>query len=143
MEGDRTVAEPKINEDREQHRPDQQLAAVLIDLQAVRGVVTDLEQLGMDVADVRVLHGPDGIRVFDLEGEHQGWWAHIVRSFKNVGGADANVLANYNEALQDGQALVLVPMVEGHSRDEIVDIIRRHGGAQINYWEAGGMETIG
>lgn len=134
---------PQINQRMDLHRPDQQLAAVLIDLTAVNGVVNDLEQLGMDVSDVRVLHGQEGMDVFDVDGERHGWWAHLVRSYTNLGGADADTLNNYNNALRAGQALILVPMLTDHSRDEIVDIIRRHGGAQLNYYAAGGMETIG
>lgn len=135
------MSRPQDNVDRHPHRPEHKLAAVLPGQVAVDAVIGELSRLGMDVAQVYVLHGAQGVEIFDQKGEHHGWRTHVSRAFKSLG-VDGNMLENYNEALEDGKSLVLVPLPGNQPRQELIDILRDHGGGDINYFTYGSMETI-
>lgn len=134
--------QPRVNEPLErQLRPDRAFTFALGGPDTVEPLVADLAALGTDVSEVRVLHGPDGVEAFDYEGEQHGWFAHLVRSLKNVGGADSTILFAYQEALQQGQAIGLVPLGD-LDFDAVVDVLRRHRAHHISWFTRGSMETI-
>lgn len=132
---------PQDNVDRTLQRPDHQLAADVPDQAAVEQLVAGLSGLGLDVAQLQVLHGARGGEILDVAGEHHGWRFHVGRAFKS-NGVDGNMLAAYDEALRDGRFLVLVPLPESQPREAVVDVLLRHGAEHVNYFGSGTMETI-
>lgn len=89
-----------------------------------------------------MLDGPEGIVQFDVDGSRHGWWAHLRRTLKSVGGADANISTIYLEGLTHGQFLVFVTVHAREPRDLVVDVLRRHEAHAISYVTPGSMESV-
>lgn len=135
------MSKPQENQDRPQRRPDQMVTALLPSMDDVSRTVDDMADLGVEVGSVRVLHGTEGVEVFDLTGVRHGRRARMIRAWKNMGGADADVLSEYNSALESGKALIAVP-VGDLSQDQLVAVLREHGGHEVNYYTRGSMTYL-
>lgn len=130
------------NTELSQHRPDHKVVVVMPGRETTRAFLRSLEDRDLDVPEVLMLHGPEGIAKFDLHGDNHGWWAHVRRTLKNVGGADANILFVYYEALEHGKVLLFVPLAPDGPRTELLDLLRAHKGSAMSYFTPHTMESI-
>lgn len=137
------MSTPSDNPDIVQHRPDHKIAAVLAGKDEFDACVRALADAGSDVSSIDVLHGEEGILKFDLTGEGHGPWAAFVRSWKNMGGADADMLSGYDEALRRGSYIALFPApADRQQREPVVALLQTHGATAMNYFTPNSMETL-
>jgi hypothetical protein len=133
-------SEPEINVDRFQHRPTDAITALLPNSRAVDGALQDLRDVGVDISAVEVLHGREGSRILDRTGQEHGLRTRVVRWFQNLG-YDENILAVYEEALDDGQSLLTVPC-PADSRYRVAGLLAANGAHGVIYFTANGAETL-
>lgn len=83
--------------------------------------------------EVNVLHGEEGMRVIDPDGEYSGPLGRLVRAFqKFTTGVDERTLGAMKAALEAGQYILTVDMDGSEeTRDEIHAIMRKHGATNI------------
>ena len=124
-------------------RPENAITAELPSEPAWEQSARELRDLGVDVDQAIVLHGPEGVRAFDVDGAEQGWWARVIRSWTNLGGADANVLAEYDGALRAGRYVVQVPVREDTDPQAMAGVIGAQGGTNVHYYRHGILSRLG
>jgi len=124
-------------------RPENAITAELPSESAWVRSAGGLRALGVDVDQAIVLHGPEGVRAFDVNGAEQGWWARAIRSWTNLGGQDANVLAGYDGALRAGRYVVQVPVVLHDVPEDIAAVIAAQGGTNIHHYRHGTLSRLG
>ena len=71
-------------------------------------VIAALRERDVEIAEVIVLHGPEGVRILDQDGTRHGWHARFIRFFQNWGFDDA-VLNLYDEGLRKGESVMAIP----------------------------------
>jgi len=131
---------PQDNVDEFRHRPVNELAALLPDEQAVDAAMKDLQTANVDIASVRVLHGEEGARILDPTGAEHGFATRIVR-WLQTRGYDRNILDVYEEALDNGEALITVPCAQADSR-HLARLMLPHGAHGVIYFGPGTAETL-
>ena len=131
---------PPTNVDEFRHRPVNELAALLPDEQAVDAAMKDLQTANVDIASVRVLHGEEGARILDPTGAEHGFATRIVR-WLQTRGYDRNILDVYEEALDNGEALITVPCAQADSR-HLAGLMLPHGAHGVIYFGPGTAETL-
>jgi hypothetical protein len=131
---------PSINVNEFRHRPVNELAALLPDKQSVDATIKDLQSANVDISAVRVLHGEKGADILDPTGEEHGFATRIVRWLQTVG-YDRNILAVYEEAINNGEALITVPCAPADSR-RLGRLMLPHGAHGIIYFGPGTAETL-
>jgi hypothetical protein len=124
-------------------RPENAITAELPTQSAWEQSASGLRAMGVDVDQAIVLHGPEGVRAFDVDGAEQGWWARTIRAWTNLGGADANVLADYDGALRAGRYVVQVPVVNSAAPEVIAAVIGAQGGTNIHHYRGGVLSRLG
>lgn len=85
--------------------------------------------------DISVLHGEEGLRIIDPDGEYSGPFGKLLRSFqKFTTGVDERTLDAMKEALESGQYVLTID-ADGseRARDEIHAILRKQGATNIFY----------
>ena len=131
---------PQDNVDEFRHRPVNELAALLPDEPAVDAVMKDLQTAKVDVSTVRVLHGEEGARILDPTGAEHGFATRIVR-WLQTRGYDRNIPDVYEEALDNGEALITVPCAQADSR-HLARLMLPHGAHGVIYFGPGTAETL-
>jgi hypothetical protein len=124
-------------------RPENAITAELPSQTAWERSASGLRALGVGVDQAIVLHGPEGVRAFDVDGAEQGWWARAIRSWTNLGGQDANVLAGYDGALRAGRYVVQVPVAAHDVPEDMAAVIAAQGGTDIHYYRHGILSRLG
>jgi hypothetical protein len=143
-----TMTSGRQNEFVKVGRPENAITAELPSETAWEQSARGLRALGVDVDQAIVLHGPEGVSAFDVDGAEQGWWARAIRAWTNLGGSDANVLAAYDAALRAGRYVVLVPMGPDSTPGDITPegiatVLGDQGGANIHYYRHGVLSRLG
>jgi hypothetical protein len=131
---------PMDNIDMFLRRPVDAVAALLPDEQRAHAAVAELGEGGIDVAGVLLLHGAEGVRIFDRSGEGHGKRSRILRLLQGWG-YDAGVMDLYDEGLRKGQSLIVVPSSYGN-RIGIGEVFEEHGGHAVSYFGSGRMESL-
>ena len=78
-----------------------------------------------------------------VDGAEQGWWARAICAWTNLGGADANVLADYDGLSWAGRYVVQVPVVEDIEPEDMAAVIGAQGGTNIHYYRRGILSRLG
>lgn len=133
---------PILNGKLPQGRPDHKVVGLVAEALSISAMMPELDQSGVSAEMVLVLHGQDGLAQFDYDGSHHGWWAHLRRVIKNVGGADANILSLYAEGLRSGQYLLFVPVHDVRHRDQVTRVLARHRAHAMSYFTPWSMQSI-
>jgi len=132
--------EPQINVDHFYHRPVYHVVGLLGEKSQIPAISTDLAAAGVDVAAVEILCGEQGARILDAHGRYHGLRARIVRAFQQIG-YDETTLAIYDEALNNGDLLLQVP-VRPAERRRIVALLQRHDVHDLGYFGQGTFEQF-
>jgi hypothetical protein len=140
MEVEDVTEGPSINVDEFRHRPVNELAALLPDMQAVEATMRDLQTANVDISAVRVLHGEKGADILDTTGEEHDFATRIIRWLQTIG-YDQNILAVYEEALDNGEALITVPCASADSR-RLGRLLLPHGAHGVIHFGPGTAETL-
>lgn len=131
---------PMDNIDMFLRRPVDAVAALLPDEQRAHAAVAELGEGGLDVARVLLLHGAEGVRIFDRAGTGHGERSRILRLLQGWG-YDAGVMDLYDEGLRGGESLIVVPS-SYDSRVGIGEVLEEHGGHAVSYFGPGRMESL-
>jgi len=132
--------EPQINVDHFYHRPVYHVVGLLGEKSQIPAISTDLAAAGVDVAAVEILCGEQGARILDAHGRYHGLRARIIRAFQQIG-YDETTLAIYDEALNNGDLLLQVP-VRPAERRRIVALLQRHDVHDLGYFGQGTFEQF-
>jgi hypothetical protein len=100
-----------------------------------------LAAVGVDLACVHVLQGQAGAEILDFDGTRHGPWAHVVRALQKLGTA-ANERENYARALQEGQSVFIVPVLEYAEADVAAGVLYEHGGRRILHFGKHAAEQL-
>ena len=133
---------PILNGHLSQGRPDHTIVGLVAEALSVSAMMPELDQSGVPLECILVLQGAQGLAEFDYDGSHHGWWAHLRRSVKNIGGADANILFLYQEGLRAGQFLLFVPVQNDEHRATVANVLRDHRAHAMSYFTPWAMQSI-
>jgi hypothetical protein len=98
-------------------------------------IINALERGGYGNEIVNVLHGEEGLRIVDADGEYSGPFGQLMRSFqKFTTGVDERTLNAMQETLEHGGYIITVT-TDGseEERDAIHALMRQAGGRHIFY----------
>jgi hypothetical protein len=119
--------QPRFNEDRYYRYPKNRIAATLNDDQSLDEALKHLPQAKVNVADVDVLSGPEGMRLLDRRGVRRGLRSRLLR-IAQLTAYERTALDNHEQALRKGNYIIYVP-VKGEAQIRgVVDVLRRSGG---------------
>ncbi|MEU6008868.1 hypothetical protein [Streptomyces sp. NPDC047453] len=124
------MGQPRMNEERFYLYPMKRVAAVLDDEDRYTATCHDLEQAGINLAEVNVLKGPEGRRILDNRGTSHGLLGRLMRRLQH-GGYESETLAVHCEALSQGKWLIFIPVRGKNEVRRTVDILRSHAGSEI------------
>ena len=101
-------------------RPANFVAAVIHDLDAYRDAVEDLVAQGFPRDSLGLLHGRRGAEA--IAGRNRRWWAEALTD-------EVSYVDRFEEEIRAGGYVVGVPLVGSHehARDQVRDILKRHG----------------
>jgi catechol 2,3-dioxygenase-like lactoylglutathione lyase family enzyme len=120
----------------EQH-PVDALAALLPDGVQAAHALEDLKNAGIDVAEIELLDGPEGVAVLDQAGTRHGRKAHFVRLLQKWTYYE-QILLLYSSGLRHGNTVLVVPCTEERSKP-VAALLLRHGARSIHYF---GFERV-
>ena len=79
-----------------------------------------------------MLCGERSADILDSEGKNHGFIAHVVRIVQGLG-EEPQQLERYDEHLRRGHFVVSLQVSETHSKEDIAQTLRQHGGEHILY----------
>jgi hypothetical protein len=91
-----------------------------------------LSRLGIEDADIRLLRGEEGARVFDSDG-HSGPWLRLSRLSGYFSADQSSDMPMYDAAIKDGRT-VLAVHVSGARKAPAVAAVIEAGGHFLNYY---------
>ncbi len=133
--------QPRRNEDRFYRYPMNRVAAIVDDEPGVEKALRELEQVGMDVAGVNVLSGPEGARLLDRSGTGHGWRARLLRVAQR-GAFEADALRLHDRALHEGRNVVFVPVRGETEKARVASLLRASGGYDLLYFRRWSIEEL-
>jgi hypothetical protein len=94
-----------------------------------------LADAGFGEDRIDVFTGEAGAEKLDIEGRRHGLWVRFVRSVEDTFTDDAYLSHRTDEVLHAGGTVIAV-FTHGKQkeREQVVDILRNHGGAEPVYW---------
>jgi hypothetical protein len=128
--------QPRFNEDRYYRYPKNRIAAVLNDDRSLDEALKHLPQAKVNLSDVNVLSGPEGMRLLDRRGVRRGLRSRILR-IAQLTAYEGTALDNHEQALRKGQHIIYVPVKGEEQTQSVVDVLRRAGGhylLQFHRW---------
>jgi catechol 2,3-dioxygenase-like lactoylglutathione lyase family enzyme len=134
---ERVVAGPRDNTSGFETHPVDALAALLPDHAQAGHALHSLTAAGIDITDVELLHGPEGIAILDERGTRHGRKAHLVRLLQKWTYYE-QILLLYTIGMREGGTVMIVPSTEERSRT-LAALLLRHDARSINYF---GFERV-
>jgi catechol 2,3-dioxygenase-like lactoylglutathione lyase family enzyme len=113
------------------------VAALLPDHLQAGLAVEELRQAGIDLAEVELLQGPEGIAILDERGSRHGRRAHLVRLLQKWTYYE-QILLLYAAGMRHGGTVIVVPSSEEGSKS-LAALLLRHGAHSIHYF---GFERV-
>lgn len=117
------------------------IVAVLDDSTSVSQTMEALGAMGIPDDTVTVLSGPDGIWRLDADGGHSGPLARIVRILQRIN-VEGEHLRRYQAEMGDGHAVVDVSIRDTTPRQDVIAVLRSHGGHFVNAYDEWIIEQI-
>jgi hypothetical protein len=134
------VIVPQTNVDVFRHRPVHEVAAVLPDEQTAVDACRELQDAGITITEAQILHGPEGARILDINGDQHGYTTRVLRAIQKLG-YDQTFLAIYDEALHRGQAVLTVGCSHAVTRP-VAQLLDARGGHAIVWFGRGTAEQL-
>jgi len=113
--------------------PTDSLLAVLPDAESAAAAAADLRAAGVLDRDITILRGDEGADRLDGTGSQNGVIARLRRLVSFTLMDQLVDMAIYEQAVRDGQVVLMVK-ARGTHKAAAIDIVRRHGGHFINYY---------
>jgi hypothetical protein len=104
--------------------------------------MTELTEKGIPVQDSDVLIGMDGLQKFDFDGSRHGVLARFARFIQRIADLETQVLECHMNELKQGHALITVPAADATTRQQALDIIKKHGAHTIYYFSPLATEQL-
>jgi len=102
----------------------------------------DLEDEGIDVSQLYILHGPDGIKAFDPTGVEHGWMAVLSRKLHAiVSEAEELAINELVDDLENGMIHLSVPAKDLRLRDKVRGLMEEAEGKHKRYTDRFYVET--
>jgi hypothetical protein len=131
---------PRENATEFRAHPVDAVAALLPDKAHAEHAVDALRAAGVDVAEVEVLHGPEGIAILDQNGTGHGRRAHLVRLLQKWTYYE-QTLSLYTTGMRHGGTLVVVPATEDRGAD-LAALLVPHGARAVHYFGLDRVEEL-
>ena len=126
--------------------PTDRLSAKFDNREQVSALLSDLEQLGLDVKDiddVYVLDGPPGAEAMDIEGEDEGTLGMLSRALRaGVSSAERDKFVDAHDHLLKGGLAVAVHAEDEELRKKYIEVYKKHGAEDIMYTALFYIESI-
>jgi hypothetical protein len=135
------VVEPKTNVDRFRHRPVREVAALLPNEHRAMQAFRAVQDAGIAVTGARILYGPEGVRILDINGDEHGYPTRVIRALQKIG-YDQNLLAIYDEGLRKGDSLLTVGCKHEDALP-VAAILLTYGGHGMVWFGKGLVEQLG
>lgn len=120
----------------EQH-PVDALAALLPNAAQAALALEDLKAAGIDIAEIELLDGPEGVDILDQAGVRHGRKAHLVRLLQKWTYYE-QILLLYASGMRHGGSVIVVPCTEEVSKP-LATLLLRRGARSIHYF---GFERV-
>jgi hypothetical protein len=115
------------------HPRDQVYAVIHVEEKA-RCAAKELNQIGIEPADIGLLIGrEDAAKLDAATGEH-GFLAKVARIGLEMGDIDTDYLAYYRRALLEGYAVIAVVAHDRTSREKVRTLLRSHSAHAMTYF---------
>jgi hypothetical protein len=128
--------QPRFNEDRYYRYPKGRIAAVLDEDRNLEEAVKHLPEAKVNLADVNVLSGFEGMQLLDRKGARRGLRSRLVR-FAQLTAYEGTALDNHERALRNGHYIIYVPVKGEQQTQSVIETLRRSGGhylLQFHRW---------
>jgi hypothetical protein len=128
--------QPRFNEDRYYRYPKGRIAAVLNDDRNLEEALAHLPEADVNLADVNVLSGFEGMQLLDRKGARRGLRSRLLR-IAQLTAYEGTALDNHEQALRNGHYIIYVPVKGEQQTQSVLDILRRAGGhylLQFHRW---------
>lgn len=113
------------------------IAALLPDPAQAERVLEELRLAGVDLAEIELLSGPEGVAVVDERGSRHGLKAHLVRLLQKWTYYE-QILLLYTAGMRHGGTVIVVPCAEERAKP-LAEMLLRHGARSIHYF---GFERV-
>ncbi len=103
--------------------------------------IDDLKLRGFSEEEIELWTGEAGKQAIDESYTHSG----VIESLKRLSqkyGEEGEFIRGYNEALQKGEFLLVVPATTNEAKMTIRDIMVNHGGHFLSYYDKLTIETL-
>jgi hypothetical protein len=130
------MSQPRFNEDRYYRYPKGRIAAVLNEDRNLEEALAHLPEADVNLADVNVLSGFEGMQLLDRKGARRGLRSRLLR-IAQLTAYEGTALDNHEQALRNGHYIIYVPVKGEQQTQSVVDILRRSGGhylLQFHRW---------
>jgi predicted dinucleotide-binding enzyme len=111
--------------------PMNRVVAIFQDEAQVEVAVRHLQRIGIDLATINVLSGPDGARLLDRSGAANGLGARLLRVMQLGGAFEGETLKVHAKALERGAAVVYVPVSGDDEEQRVATVLRQSGGTHL------------
>jgi hypothetical protein len=121
------MSQPRFNEHRYYRYPKGRIAAVLNDDRNLEEALAHLPEANVNLADVNVLSGSEGMQLLDRKGARRGLLSRLLR-IAQLTAYEGTALDNHEQALRNGHYIIYVPVKGEQQTQSVTDILRRSGG---------------
>ena len=122
--------QPRFNEERYYRYPKGRIAVVLNEDRNLEEALAHLPEANVNLADVNVLSGPEGMRLLDRHGRRRGLRSRLLR-IAQLTAYEGTALENHEQALRNGHYIIYVPVKDEQQTQSVIDILRRSGGHDL------------
>lgn len=114
--------------------PTNRLIAHFASREQVMGLLSALENMGIDLGSIYIFDGQEGVDALDPSGDAHGLMAKISRTIHQGGSTtEREKIEGLVEHLSKGGFAVAVYAKEKALRDSLIELFRAHEGSEITY----------
>lgn len=133
--------EPRRNETRFYRYPRGRVVAIVDDDRGLNEALTNLPRASVDLTNVNVLSGPEGIRLLDRRGARRGLRSRLLR-IAQLTAYEGAALDAHEQALQAGHHIIYVPVRDEAQLGSVVDVLRRAGARYLLHFRRWTVEEL-
>src|SRR4051812_31291436 len=114
--------------------PTNRICAIIDNAMDARSTLDGLLRLGIKESDIDIFYGPEGIEVFDSEGENHGVGARIAKKLRAYGDVENEAMKIYEDAMQKGGYIFEVLANSEEEKDAVYHVFLQNRAHEINYF---------
>ena len=132
---------PRVPEGSPLPYPTHKVLGILSSEDAVWQAIDELTSRGFVEEDIELWGGQAGSQAIHESFSRSGLMGRLKRLVQELGEEGDNI-RSYDEALKAGQFLLVVPAPNAEAKESVRDIMVRHGGHFISYFDHLTIETL-